>query len=204
MAFVLWPFPRMAPSWQPVALIISFASGRYPMGHCCVNSKGPPVGSVPWLFLQMANGLLRVEFDHDVRLWRVADGTLMVTREDHSSSITGLSFSPDGTLLASANVDTTVRLWKMPSMEPYDLLKGHTDFVFSVAFSPDGHSLASGSADNTVRVWDVPAQSSPEALEYINSPQDCASCHHPQGATGPARRDRGDLFHLPRRRRPCH
>ena len=126
-------------------------------------------------------------FDATVRLWRVADGELLVTREEHTSSVLGLAFSPDGELLASASVDTTVRLWKMPALEPYDLLRGHTDFVFSVAFSPDGKSLASGAVDNTVRVWDVPVEANLAAQEQVSSPSNCETCHHPRGLQGPPR-----------------
>ena len=66
-----------------------------------------------------------------------------------------VSFSPDGTLLASASDDNTVKLWNVATGTNIATLEGHTNSVYSVAFSPDGATLASGSWDNTVKLWDV-------------------------------------------------
>ncbi|WP_307874680.1 WD40 repeat domain-containing protein [Frankia nepalensis] len=55
-----------------------------------------------------------------------------------------LAFSPDGTLLATANHGGTARLWDTTSRgttEPLATLTGHTDDIWDVAFSPDGTLL---------------------------------------------------------------
>ena len=56
-----------------------------------------------------------------------------------------VSFSPDGTTLASASSDRTVRLWDVASRQELAALRGHPLDVYSVSFSPDGTTLASGS-----------------------------------------------------------
>ena len=66
-----------------------------------------------------------------------------------------MSFSPDGTTLASGSRDKTVKLWDVETKQNIATLVGHTYWVKSVSFSPDGTTLASGSRDKTVKLWDV-------------------------------------------------
>uniref|UniRef100_A0ACD5GTA2 WD40 repeat domain-containing protein n=1 Tax=Desertifilum tharense IPPAS B-1220 TaxID=1781255 RepID=A0ACD5GTA2_9CYAN len=62
----------------------------------------------------------------------------------HDDYVRSLSFSPDGTRLASGSWDQTVKLWDISTGEEIATLKGHADAVVSVNFSPDGQILASG------------------------------------------------------------
>ncbi|KAL0945600.1 hypothetical protein HGRIS_014985 [Hohenbuehelia grisea] len=67
-----------------------------------------------------------------------------------------ISFSPDGTCIASGSHDDTIRLWDAATGEPIGApLSGHYAPVVSIAFSPDGAHIASGSGDETIRLWDV-------------------------------------------------
>ena len=72
----------------------------------------------------------------------------------HIAAVWGVSFSPDGRLLATASEDGTARLWDPATGEHLRTLAGHADGVRGVAFSPDGRLLATASADLTARVWD--------------------------------------------------
>jgi WD40 repeat protein len=76
----------------------------------------------------------------------------------HTSSVTSVTFSPDGHTLATTSADNTARLWDLHDLHhpnPLGALTGHTSSVTSVAFSPDGHTLATASTDNTAHLWET-------------------------------------------------
>ena len=92
-----------------------------------------------------------------MKIWRT-DGSLLQTLQGHGESITSLTFSPDGSLLASASRDKTVKIWrKNRATGEFDwqavTTLVHGDWVDKVSFSPDGKLLATGSKDRTVKIW---------------------------------------------------
>jgi len=80
-----------------------------------------------------------------------ANRTLYILR-GHHGNVLSLTFSPDGSLLASGSRDHTVRLWDVTTGEQFKMLQV-TRGVTSVIFSPDGHMLAYGSEDGTIKLW---------------------------------------------------
>ncbi|MGE5659449.1 MAG: AAA-like domain-containing protein [Actinomycetota bacterium] len=69
-----------------------------------------------------------------------------------SKGVFGVAFSPDGKIIATADLDTTVKLWK-PDGTLLKTLTGHRDRIYRVAWSPDGDTLASTSLDTTIKLW---------------------------------------------------
>ena len=90
-----------------------------------------------------------------MKLWGVATGQEWATLVGHAGWVAALSFSADGTILATGSHDQTIKLWDAATGQDLATLRGHTGNVYSVAFSPDDSLLASGSLDGTVRLWDV-------------------------------------------------
>ena len=93
--------------------------------------------------------------DKTIRLWDVNTGKSKKTLKGHSSVVSTVAFSPNGTMIAGGSWDKTVRLWDVTTGKRKNTLKGHTSVVRSVMFSPDGKTLASESNDETIRLWDV-------------------------------------------------
>ena len=79
--------------------------------------------------------------DFAIRLWDVATGKEVRRLEGHTAAVTGVTFSPDGRLLASSSGDNTLRLWEVATGKAMRTLEGHTGRVNCVVFSPDGRRL---------------------------------------------------------------
>lgn len=104
--------------------------------------------------------------------------------------VASLSFSPDGQLLAAAEVNggigqnnqwtssdpliTTIALRHIPDGQVVHTLTGHSHLVWNVAFSPAGDTLASGSMDNTIKLWDVQSGSLLKSWEAPSTHSDGA------------------------------
>ncbi|KAF8084739.1 hypothetical protein N665_0704s0004 [Sinapis alba] len=73
--------------------------------------------------------------------------------DGHKDAVLCVSFSPDGTQLASGSGDTTVRLWDLYTQTPMFTCTGHTNWVMSVAWSPDGNHLVSGDLAGNICCW---------------------------------------------------
>jgi WD40 repeat protein len=104
--------------------------------------------------------------DHTVRLWDLGSGECLAVLQGHTGRVTGVAFSPDGSLLATCSgnnnmgkehgTDSTLRLWDVASKECIFTILGHAgNSIKCVAWSLDGSKLVTGSSDHTARVWDA-------------------------------------------------
>jgi WD40 repeat protein len=72
------------------------------------------------------------------------------------SSVTNVAFSPDGCLLASADVDGNIYLWDAATGQPKLSWQAHNNFAWGLAFSPNSQIIASGSVhESLVKLWNV-------------------------------------------------
>ena len=91
----------------------------------------------------------------------------------HSYGVFSVSFSPDGTKVASGSADNTVKLWDVTSGSCCRHWRGI--LMCAVCRFPDGTKVASGSHDTTVKLWDVTSGSCLQTLEGHASSVDSVS-----------------------------
>ncbi len=82
-------------------------------------------------------------------------GTLLCRYLGHSSPVSSLSWSPDGTQIVSTGGDKTVHVWEATTGRSIRIYQDIADVVRGVAWSPGGMRIATAGADAVVRVWDV-------------------------------------------------
>ena len=90
----------------------------------------------------------------EVKLFKVADGTLIADLFTTDDEVFAVAFSPDGTRLAAACADRSVRLFDVATKQQQKLIEDHADWVMDVAWSPDGKKIATASRDKTSKVFD--------------------------------------------------
>lgn len=74
--------------------------------------------------------------------------------QGHSSGVSVVTFSADGSLLASGSLDETVRLWDAKTGREMQTFS-HSEIVQMVAFSPNGFILFSATFDGIIHCWDI-------------------------------------------------
>jgi hypothetical protein len=119
-------------SYQPWRLAASLILIMATMGSLCAQGQSKD-GTLP-------AGVLRQLGD---------------VRYTNIGHILGVTFSPNGRIVAGASWDETIRIWDVATGKELHQLTGHNRHVRSVAFSPDGKILLSNGGDQVLRLWDT-------------------------------------------------
>ncbi|SDG80939.1 WD40 repeat [Lentzea fradiae] len=134
-----------------------------------LSASDPSVSARLWL---VAHRMRPDDQAVSAKLLATQQVPLAVPLSGHTGAVYLTTFSPDGTLLATASYDRTARLWDVRDrFAPKQLavLSGHDDWVSSAVFSPDGRTLATTGQDATIRLWDVTDPASAKALKRIET-----------------------------------
>lgn len=128
----------------------------------------------------------RFAIAHDcaISIWDIYAGKeVLGPFQGHNGQILSVSYSPDGTRIASSSSQGRICVWDAQvGQVTLGPLEGHTREAISVAYSPDGARIMSGSYDKTIRVWDSSTGRVTFILEGLKS--DLRSiAYSPDGAT---------------------
>ena len=125
----------------------------------------------------------QAECKNYINIWNLASHKVEHTLKGHNDGVISVSWSKNGSWLASASDDRNIKLWDANNGTLIATLGegiGHSAGVLDVQWSPNQTQLVSGSRDFKIRLWDV------ESKTPIGKPwkdQNCVrSTHwHPEG-----------------------
>jgi len=98
--------------------------------------------------------------DSTLKVCEVETARELFTLSGHKGTVNGVSYSPDGTRIASCSGDIrnepgVVKIWNAETGQEVFTFTGHKAIVYCVCFSPDGKQIASGDQQGNVIIWDV-------------------------------------------------
>lgn len=102
-------------------------------------------------------------------------------KHEHTAPITTMTWSPDGTMVATGSRDHTVRIWNAADGKHLKELQLTDDWATAVAWSPDGNEIAMGSAKGLVYFYDVTLEEMTSHRYHAH--QVTALAYRPNGTT---------------------
>lgn len=130
------------------------------------------------------NTLISVSKDMTIYYWNIstgerkktlADKGLITDQLDKPETVERMSFSPDGTILATIRFNNTIRLWDtstgtliqtFPSQDTDKQEKDYSKNIEYVLFSPDNRTVVGSPIDGgKIRIWEVDTGESKSLLE---------------------------------------
>jgi len=86
----------------------------------------------------------------------VAQEIQVITQEKIQGVITIISYSPDGSLIASGSAkENSVKVWDVNSGKIIGKLEGHDAATTAIGFSEDGTKLFTSAKDDRTMIWDI-------------------------------------------------
>lgn len=90
-----------------------------------------------------------------VKVWNVETQELVAVLNGHFGQCVSVTFSEDGSLLATGSHDRTARIWDTETWQLRHVLECPGQQVLDVAFTPDRRFLAMADYAGEIHIWDV-------------------------------------------------
>ena len=118
----------------------------------------------------------------EVQLWDTNTNTLILSMQPAYDALYGMSFAPDGTLMAFGCSDKTVRVLSVADGKETLKFDNHSDWVFGTLFSMDGTHFVSGSRDGALKLVNLNNGAFIDDINASNKGYGGISCisRHPQ------------------------
>lgn len=88
-------------------------------------------------------------------VWEWRSETYVLKQQGHFYDVSTVSFSPDGTHIASGADDYKVKVWSVASGSCFVTFSDHTAAITGLVFTPNSNALVSSSLDGTCRAFDL-------------------------------------------------
>jgi len=115
------------------------------------------------LFSKDAQFFIFTNNDHEICIYNMRDRKIAVKLPGHTTRISALAISENGSVLASGDCSGKISLWDIKRRQQTAGFLGHLQWIIGLWFTEGGRKLVSFSKDRIVRGWEL--YRSDEALD---------------------------------------
>lgn len=102
----------------------------------------------------------------EIQLWDVAEKKLVKSVEVGFDLLFGISFSPDGKMVACGSAEKSVYLHSVPGLQPLIKFDNHSDWVFGTTFTRDSKHMVSTSRDKAIKLVEIATKNFVDDINY--------------------------------------
>lgn len=93
--------------------------------------------------------------DGRLEIWDARTGTRLHEIPTGGAAVTGLAFSPDGQVLATAQPHGAIQFWRLNPVHRHLIISSRVAAYPRLTFDPEGKRIAAEAEDGSIRIWDV-------------------------------------------------